>query len=279
MKSVLPVVLFLAALGTAAAQTQTSFLVPLYFSAGPEKDTLHFGVNPGNTVGIDDAASFGSYRESMAPPTPPPPFAFDTRFISLPGRVSTYPTGLGTGAFRDVRGYKSNDQVDSFRVRIDGDQTDNGDVIVSWPSNLKDYATKWTIKPQTGSDWPATDMLTTTSVTIPAGAQKNIIIIKTGAFVTETERAADPQVFDLAQNFPNPVHAVTQISFTLPAQQFATLDVYNLLGARVARVTAREFAAGTHTIRFDASRLPAGIYLYRLDSQGASVVRRLHVTR
>lgn len=279
MNRSLPYALLLLFITTAVMNSQVSFTVPLTFTAGSEHDTLLLGVNPGNTIGIDDLASFGDYRETMAPPTPPPPFPFDTRFVTLPGRVSTYPTGLGSGSFKDIRGYTSTTQVDSFKVRMDGDLTENGDVVVSWPANLGAYATAWTIKPQTGSDWPATDMLAATQVTIPAGSQKNIIIIKTGATATSAEASPIAAMPALDRNYPNPVVASTTIPFTLPTAEHTRLDVYTLLGARVATLVDQALPAGAHSVSFRAQGLPAGVYVYRLQARGFEASRRLFIAR
>jgi hypothetical protein len=274
-----PLVLFVLLAASPALFAQTSFVVPLYITAAKEIDTLHYGVNPGNTIGIDDAAAFGSFRETMAPPTPPPPFAFDARFVTLPGRVSLYPTGLGTGTYRDIRDFKSSAQIDSFKIKIDGDLTENGDVVVSWPNDLKNYASAWIIKPQAGSDWPATDMLTATSVTIPAGTQKNIIIIKTGALVSDAEHAAPPASFALGQSHPNPFSASTAISFSLPSTQHARIEIYNLLGVHVSTLLSQVLPAGAHSVEFHAGNLPSGVYLYRLETPGFIATRRMHITR
>ena len=36
-----------------------------------------------------------------------------------------------------------------------------------------------------------------------------------------------------------------------------------------------ELTAGTHTVSFDGSGLASGVYLYRLESVGGSVTRRM----
>lgn len=269
--------LLVACAGTGVAQV--SFRVPVTITAGSVSDTLFLGVNSGNTVGIDDNASFGEFTEAQAPPLPPPPFPFDARFVSLPGRVSTFPTGLGTGSYSDYRGFVSATQVDSFRIRIDGEATDNGDVVISWPTTLKNYATSWTIKPYVGSDWPTTDMLKATTVTIPAGGQKSIIIIKSGAFVTDARGATAAGEFALGQNYPNPFNPSTTIAFSLARQERATLEVFSLLGARVATVVDGVLSAGTHRVHFDASALPSGVYFYRVRSASATAMRRMILAR
>ncbi len=265
---------------TSSAFSQISFRIPLQLSCGTIKDTLYFGVNPNNTIGIDDSVKFGVYKESMAPPLPPPPFPFDARFKTLPGRVTTYPTGLGTGSYADFRPYIGPAQVDSFRISISGDDADNNDVVVSWPSNLSNYATKWTIKPISGSDWPATDMLKDHSVTITSLANKTIIIIKEGAKLTSVERIDTKNVpFELSQNYPNPFNPSTEIEYSLPKRDVVRLDVFSSFGKQIMTLDAGYRDAGTYRVQFDASTLSSGVYFYRLTAGSLELTRAMLLVR
>ena len=76
--------------------------------------------------------------------------------------------------------------------------------------------------------------------------------------------AGAPLRFHLAQNYPNPFNPATNIEFTLPSASAVRLRVYNILGQEVATLVNGTLAAGTHTVRFDASKLPGGIYVCRL---------------
>ena len=86
-----------------------------------------------------------------------------------------------------------------------------------------------------------------------------------------------PTEYALHQNYPNPFNPSTTIRFDLPGQSIVTLVVYNLLGQEIAKpVDHRTMDAGYQTVRFDASRIPTGVYLYRLSAdgmKGKSVVR------
>ena len=90
-----------------------------------------------------------------------------------------------------------------------------------------------------------------------------------------------PEAITLAQNYPNPFNPSTSIQFTLPEAQRVTLRVFDVLGRQVTSLLRDEsLGAGTHSVRFDASGLASGIYLYRLES-GSSVAisRRMLLTK
>ena len=81
--------------------------------------------------------------------------------------------------------------------------------------------------------------------------------------------------FELRQNYPNPFNPTTQISFTLPQASDVTLSVYNVIGQRVAVLANDVLQSGQHTYSFDASNLASGMYLYRLQTDNFSSVRKM----
>ncbi len=85
------------------------------------------------------------------------------------------------------------------------------------------------------------------------------------ALDTEEELISDrPSEVELKQNYPNPFNPSTNIEFTIPNTVEVQLDVYNVAGQRVATLVDEHMSAGTHTVTFDASDLPSGVYIYRL---------------
>ena len=84
---------------------------------------------------------------------------------------------------------------------------------------------------------------------------------------TSSEDFVDaPLTYSLDQNYPNPFNPTTTIRFTIPESQDVRLDVYNVLGQRVATLVNTQMTAGTHTVPFDATRLASGMYIYRLQA-------------
>jgi hypothetical protein len=70
--------------------------------------------------------------------------------------------------------------------------------------------------------------------------------------------------FRLNQNYPNPFNPKTVIRYSLPVTCHMDLSVYNLLGQKVVTLVSGQHTAGTHTVKWDATGFPAGIYFYKL---------------
>ena len=84
-----------------------------------------------------------------------------------------------------------------------------------------------------------------------------------------------PQDFSLSQNYPNPFNPVTIISYSLPNSGEVTLEVYSLLGQKLASLVSNRQSAGTHSIQFDASSLSSGVYFYRLKFDDRVMIKKM----
>jgi hypothetical protein len=84
-----------------------------------------------------------------------------------------------------------------------------------------------------------------------------------------------PTKFELTQNYPNPFNPSTSISFTLSQGGNVKLAVYNLLGQEVQILVNGFKEAGVHTVNFEAANLNSGIYLYKIETNGLSSVRKM----
>jgi serine protease len=83
-----------------------------------------------------------------------------------------------------------------------------------------------------------------------------------------------PDKFFLSQNYPNPFNARTIISYNLPRQSDVTLDIFNLLGRKVASLVSEQQEAGGHSVIWDAKNQSSGIYYYRLKAGDLSQSKR-----
>jgi len=81
---------------------------------------------------------------------------------------------------------------------------------------------------------------------------------------------AAPEKFVLLQNYPNPFNPSTTIGFSIPHTSNVSVDVFNVVGERVATVMNQTLEAGYHQIDFNASNLPSGTYIYQLKANNQS---------
>ncbi len=85
--------------------------------------------------------------------------------------------------------------------------------------------------------------------------------------------------FALAQNFPNPFNAGTLVTYSLATASQVRLVLYDVQGHEVVVLVSGAKSAGEHTHRLDGSKLPAGIYLYRLVTPGQTVTRKMAIVK
>lgn len=97
------------------------------------------------------------------------------------------------------------------------------------------------------------------------------------ASLTSVEQGDQTMVLgmELEQNAPNPFNPSTQIRFSLLTTHNARLTVFDILGREVAVLVDGVLPAGTHSVRFDATGLATGVYLYRLETAAGVQVRRM----
>ena len=96
--------------------------------------------------------------------------------------------------------------------------------------------------------------------------------------VTEVGGGEDgnlPTTAQLAQNYPNPFNPRTAIRFYLPVETEAHLDLYNLMGQKVATLADGRFKAGNHVISWDATEFSSGVYFYKLVAGDKIITKRM----
>jgi hypothetical protein len=84
-----------------------------------------------------------------------------------------------------------------------------------------------------------------------------------------------PTEYALSQNYPNPFNSQSVISFAMPEGGKVSLNVYNLMGQRVATLVNGYKPAGYHAVTWDASQYSSGVYFYKLSTDNYSKTRRM----
>ena len=88
-----------------------------------------------------------------------------------------------------------------------------------------------------------------------------------------------PARLTLLTSYPNPFNSTTQIAFMLPVTQRVSLRLYDVLGREVAVMMSEIQTAGKHEMMFDASGLPSGVYLCRLEAGRMMQTRKMVLIR
>lgn len=84
-----------------------------------------------------------------------------------------------------------------------------------------------------------------------------------------------PLQFELYQNYPNPFNSSTTISFSIPSKSFVSLKVFDILAREVAIIVSEEMSTGNYTRQWNASKLPSGVYFYRLRASSFTETKKL----
>lgn len=91
----------------------------------------------------------------------------------------------------------------------------------------------------------------------------------------EIDESGLPTTIMLSQNYPNPFNPSTSIRFGINTSSKVQLEVFNMLGQRVATLLNEQKAAGWYTVNFDASRLTSGTYIYRINANGSQQNKKM----
>ena len=88
-----------------------------------------------------------------------------------------------------------------------------------------------------------------------------------------------PDEFALRQSYPNPVRSQAEIRFDVPEASPVRIAAYDVMGREVATLLDKKVQPGRHRVRFAASELPAGVYLYRMQAKDFASVRRFVIVK
>lgn len=141
---------------------------------------------------------------------------------------------------------------------------------ILWKLNLEGY--EFNTSPAIGSD--GTLYIGTHLRSTFLNHIRNLIAVKDS--VTSVEGDVEKYYsYILSQNYPNPFNPITIISYSIKQEGLVILKVYNILGKEVATLVNENKRSGTYEVNFNASNLPSGIYIYKLQSGIFSDVKKM----
>ena len=106
------------------------------------------------------------------------------------------------------------------------------------------------------------------------------VVFDIGYMLSNAEELGIPDVFALHQNYPNPFNPVTTIRYDVPEQSNVRVDLYNVLGQKVAELVNKNHQPGFYTVNWDGTNmvgnaLGSGMYFYRIDAESFTAVKKL----
>jgi hypothetical protein len=100
-------------------------------------------------------------------------------------------------------------------------------------------------------------------------------VMKPDSITSVSDFNSEGITYKLEQNYPNPFNPSTEISFSIPTAGNTSLEIYNILGQKVATLVNKELNLGLHKYQFDASNLSSGIYFYKLQSNNFTSIKKM----
>ena len=85
----------------------------------------------------------------------------------------------------------------------------------------------------------------------------------------------NPTSFKLSQNYPNPFNPTTRIDFQIPKSGKVSLEVFNVLGQKVATLVNQNLNAGAYTFDWNAAGFATGFYFYKIQTESFSQVKKM----
>jgi hypothetical protein len=104
------------------------------------------------------------------------------------------------------------------------------------------------------------------------------LAVGTSQYVGKEARSALPEEMSLT-SYPNPTGGQATVEYALPEARKVTLEVYDVLGRRVATLAEGKRQAGRHEASLQARKLPSGVYFGRLEAGGETRTQKITVVR
>lgn len=228
---------------------------------------------------------------------------YDSTKVARVGRISNHPLSAIT-EFRGLTAgdFDGNGRVDLFmnnggrvwRVEYKGTGSITDSVNYTWTIAYQDTTSgdrfRWVSF--TGDVWSLSQGITAIDMDgdgkrellmanqrggSPTTGSSKLVILESDV-VSSVAIGDDGEVlrtYRLHQNYPNPFNPATTIEFELSAPDNVTLEVFDIVGRKVATLVNEHLAAGSYTVKFDAGSLPSGTYVYMLTSGGHRISRKM----
>jgi hypothetical protein len=101
------------------------------------------------------------------------------------------------------------------------------------------------------------------------------VIFQNGNVGIISEDGNLPGRFALFQNYPNPFNNSTTISYSLAADGYVKLSIYDIKGRKIETVVEEYQSAGVYMLNYTGDNLTSGVYFLNLKSSNLSDTRKM----
>jgi hypothetical protein len=134
------------------------------------------------------------------------------------------------------------------------------------------------VKPEIKTSWVLTNIAGTSYATVLVKELERSLNVNFGFMALSTSDHTDsslPTAFALGQNYPNPFNPTTVIPFDMAQSGKVRIAIYDVTGRLLKTLMDQNMIAGRHTIALDASTMPSGVYMVRMDAGGQRLTSKL----
>ena len=100
------------------------------------------------------------------------------------------------------------------------------------------------------------------------------VLAPKGSTVIDQQENKQPPGYILHQNYPNPFNPTTTITFELPKESFVQIEMFNVIGERVATLVQERRTTGYYSVVFNASFFSSGIYFFKMTAGNFIAIKK-----
>jgi len=89
------------------------------------------------------------------------------------------------------------------------------------------------------------------------------------------EKDGLPHKYEISSVYPNPFNSTVSVRYTVPIIATVSMKIYDILGALIDELASGIHISGRHEIAWNASAMPSGIYIVRMEAEGISHTMKL----